>query len=488
METHLGQPCEICGGDGYAELIATCIKCNVTSEHVYCMLKVRKEGPHDWVCESCSPPESARKEEAFGSPHVLHGDGEQLSAPSKVHNTSSLQAHSKRPKHAATSKVKFIPTEEVIRLSSGGTTRTTLSPKRGFSNFKASMCRTTPIKPKILTLISPVKKRPRYGSMRILSQIDQHTPQNLKETRETKAPAYAKEYESKKELNAVLPAKEVNSTKANEEKGTNNASSATSKSIRCLSMTSRNIFNAAEQKNADFEEKHLANILPFLHVYRTYFPALRVTWKGSFILGMDTSGESLGAYQAQPPSRVHRKAYKFAQTMPPVLHFKLLPQFELLRNNCLDLQDIALYFFPVDDIERSGQNQEWLFEHMEIQNLMMRSCVEDVELLIFTSKQLNVDSQNVMMMLKTERFLFGVFRSVQTVHDKFPIPTASKELPFPTPQCVSDDRVNSDDSRTVDMEIDMLGGKNVGTLDVIARKEPSTQTSTGPGNGSEIQS
>lgn len=149
----------------------------------YCMLKVRKEGPHDWVCESCSPPESARKEEAFGSPHVLHGDGEQLSAPSKVHNTSSLQAHSKRPKHAATSKVKFIPTEEVIRLSSGGTTRTTLSPKRGFSNFKASMCRTTPIKPKILTLISPVKKRPRYGSMRILSQIDQHTPQNLKETR-----------------------------------------------------------------------------------------------------------------------------------------------------------------------------------------------------------------------------------------------------------------------------------------------------------------
>nr|XP_048330695.1 uncharacterized protein LOC125422648 [Ziziphus jujuba var. spinosa] len=232
------------------------------------MLKVRKEGPHDWVCESCSPPESARKEEALGSPHVLHGDGEQLSAPSKVHYTSSLQAHSKRPKHAATSKVKFIPTEEVIRLSSGGTTRTTLSPKRGFSNFKASMSRTTPIKSKILTLISPVKKRPRYGSMRILSQIDQHTSQNLKETRETKAPAYAKEYESKKELNAVLPAKEVNSTKANEEKGTNNASSASSKSIRCLSMTSTETKAPAYAKEYE-SKKELNAVLPAKEVNST---------------------------------------------------------------------------------------------------------------------------------------------------------------------------------------------------------------------------
>lgn len=147
------------------------------------MSKICKEGPQDWVCESCSSPESARKEEALVSPHVVNNEGERLPAPSKVHYTSSLQAHSKKLKHADTSKVKFIPTEEVIRLSSGGTTKTNFSPKRVFSNFKAPMSRRTPIKSKILTPISPVKKPPRYGSMHLLSRIDQNASQNFKETR-----------------------------------------------------------------------------------------------------------------------------------------------------------------------------------------------------------------------------------------------------------------------------------------------------------------
>lgn len=91
-------------------------------------------------------------------------------------------------------------------------------------------------------------------------------------------------------------------------------------------------------------------------------------------------------------------------------------------------------------------------------------------------------------MLKTERFLCGVFHSVRTVHDKFSFPTHSKEYPFPNLECASGDRASSYDSGTVDMDIDMVGGKNVGRVDMIVRKDPSTHTSTGPAYTSEIQS
>ena len=115
--------------------------------------------------------------------------------------------------------------------------------------------------------------------------------------------------------------------------------------------------------------------------------------------------------------------------MPPVLQVNLLQQrhlqANLFQNGCLDLCDIALYFFPVDHMERfaptlnfwikfvffvqfqfwthlittmsslksrSQRNYNQLFQLMAIKNSVMISYIDGVELLIFTSKQLHADS------------------------------------------------------------------------------------------------
>lgn len=79
--------------------------------------------------------------------------------------------------------------------------------------------------------------------------------------------------------------------------------------------------------------------------------------RGGFsIVDSSTYVEFLGGFHAKPPCRVHRKAHELSLQMPIVLQVKLLPRFqiwaELFQNNCPDLQDIALYFFPSDNTEK----------------------------------------------------------------------------------------------------------------------------------------
>lgn len=154
-----------------------------------------------------------------------------------------------------------------------------------------------------------------------------------------------------------------------------------------------------------------------------------ISYRGGFkILDTATPGEFYGGFLAQPPCRVHRKAYELSQKIPPVLQVNLLQQYQLqadlFQNGCLDLCDIALYFFPVDYMERCSpaqnfwmnfifflqfqfrlsdyynvffecrsQNYNRLFQLMANKNSVMISYIDGVELLIFTSKQLPADSR-----------------------------------------------------------------------------------------------
>ncbi|XP_004298200.1 PREDICTED: uncharacterized protein LOC101297829 [Fragaria vesca subsp. vesca] len=100
--------------------------------------------------------------------------------------------------------------------------------------------------------------------------------------------------------------------------------------------------------------------------------------------------------QAQPPCTVHRKAYEFSRKMPPVLRANLLPRLLLwadpFQEECPDLQDVGLYFFPDDNIAGSRETYALLFEVMDTQNSVMRiffDGVDAVDLLIFTSTQLH---------------------------------------------------------------------------------------------------
>ncbi|XP_061989499.1 uncharacterized protein LOC133708064 isoform X2 [Rosa rugosa] len=148
----------------------------------------------------------------------------------------------------------------------------------------------------------------------------------------------------------------------------------------------------------------------------------------------------------------------FHEICLPVLLATLLPRLLLwvdpFREECPDLQDVGLYFFLDDNIARSRETYALLLEVMDTQNSVMRiyfDGVDAVDLLIFTSKQLHLDSLNTVTSPSTENFLWGIFRDKN--------------------HCPAD---MYDNGTTVDMEVDMAGGKMVGTVDVVVPKDSST--------------
>ncbi|XP_050277453.1 uncharacterized protein LOC126719016 isoform X3 [Quercus robur] len=232
----------------------------------------------------------------------------------------------------------------------------------------------------------------------------------------------------------------------------------------------------AEQKNSDVEKSKLLNILPILKLYCDYLPTSHATWKGGFFVTNSTPKNFLGGFKAQLPPSISHRASEFSGKMPLVLSVELLPQSQILadlfQNDCPDLRDIALYFSPDDNIESSKEHAASLFEQMEVQNSLMRSSLNGVELLIFTSKQLHVDSQNVIARLEAEYQFWGVFRPVKDNH------TLDKGDAEPPPVISSvehahNDRVSMDDSEAVDMEIDMVGGENVVRVDMVVSRYAS---------------
>ncbi|KAL4639750.1 hypothetical protein ACB092_03G240600 [Castanea dentata] len=134
-------------------------------------------------------------------------------------------------------------------------------------------------------------------------------------------------------------------------------------------------------------------------------------FRGGFFVTNSTPKNFLGGFKAQLPPSISRRASEFSGKMPPVLNVELLPQFQILsdlfQNDCPDLRDIALYFSPDENIESSKEHAASLFEQMEVQNSMMRSSFNGVELLIFTSKQLHVDSQTFLI---DEHYKVNLFR------------------------------------------------------------------------------
>ncbi|GMY25848.1 hypothetical protein FCV25MIE_21090 [Fagus crenata] len=237
-----------------------------------------------------------------------------------------------------------------------------------------------------------------------------------------------------------------------------------------------NLQAVAEQKKFNIEERELLNILPKFKLYHNVLPTSHATWRGGFLVSAPATAKFYGGFKAQPPPSICRKAFVFSQTMPLVLQVKLLPRSQvwadLFQNDCPDLNDVALYFSPDKNIERSKENSACLFELMEVQNSMMKSCINDVELLIFTSKQLHVDSQNVIASLEAEYYFWGVFRPVksnQTLdkvgEEPSPFISSLERAPY--------DHASMDESEAIDMEIDMVDGENVGRVDVVVSRDAS---------------
>ncbi|KAK1551405.1 hypothetical protein Q3G72_035037 [Acer saccharum] len=251
---------------------------------------------------------------------------------------------------------------------------------------------------------------------------------------------------------AFMPAKEAEISKPK------------TKGVETPNANAGQTLHAVAGNNCSFEERDLLNILPKLE---RYLPSLEATWNGEFLFSdTATPGECYGGFVAHPPCKIHYKAFEFAQKFPNDLQVKLLPRCphweELFGDRTPDFRDIALYFFPTDNTERSKHYYSSLFDFLEGKNLVMRSYVAGVELLISTSKQLDVDSQKIIARSSTKNFLWGVFRRAKA--DEI-LHKVDEEL---LPSLVSPMEYACDGhaDEGVDMDVDMEGGNAMDKVDV----------------------
>ncbi|KAK6784447.1 hypothetical protein RDI58_017902 [Solanum bulbocastanum] len=161
-------------------------------------------------------------------------------------------------------------------------------------------------------------------------------------------------------------------------------------------------------------------------------PALVLSWKGSFdILGTLKLALEIfnNCIQANPACIVRHKVYKFSGLLPDTLKLELVPceniRPSLLNNHCLGLRDIL----P-------------LLKFMRTKDLVMRILINDFELLILASTTLCSDSQR----WNNEHFLWGLFYRM------------GQE---------TDGCAEGGSNKVIDMEIDMIAGEDVGTLDIM---------------------
>ncbi|KAK7411345.1 hypothetical protein VNO78_02778 [Psophocarpus tetragonolobus] len=211
----------------------------------------------------------------------------------------------------------------------------------------------------------------------------------------------------------------------------------------------------AECNKSNIEKGDLWNLQENLNFHKNFLPSSIPTWRGQIQI-LQTI-EIYDGFEAQPPCIINKKAYKFSREMPSVLQMESLPALNFLPDIFQDdspkLQDIALYFFPSEPNERSRKNLNSILKFMNAEKSMLRSYIEGVELLVFTSNQLDRDSRSAISAVNAGDFLWGIFR--QNKIDK-----AIERVPKMEPD---------------DMDIDMIGGKDVvGRVDHVQKDKPKS--------------
>ncbi|XP_059639904.1 PHD finger-containing protein 6 isoform X2 [Cornus florida] len=485
------KPCDICGDIGVVEAIVTCSQCRIACEHLYCMKIYTTDVPEVWICEACElSTETASLKSGVNEelPNAVYHDTTCSADSKKLADNSGRRICFKMEK-TVTGKVKEISAQEVIMLASGA--RKSESPSKGNlhsspgrSKAMVSMSMRTPVKTKATHpkfSLYKVKenprfrlpehfKPPRHGNDQINSVVQPQATERSKELQGNRAVlAPMTPLIHKGQPMVVLKrAVEIESTCTNVEKATCNASYASSLSKLCPTIVSSgdNICtDVVEPRNSSAENGDL--LLKADKCFPSH-PALDASWKGSFkILDPVKHGELTDGLHAHPPSRVRQKVYEFSKRMPRILQFELLPRCkfwtDMFRNDYPDTDDIALYFFSHD----SGRSEDYVFllEYIERHDLVMRSNMDGIELLVLTSKLLHLNSQR----LNEKYFLWGVFRrmkkyeAISKEHGKIPTVCASDST--------HDSLATGEDSEVVDMEIDMVGGKDVGRVDIAILKE-----------------
>ncbi|XP_077214431.1 PHD finger-containing protein 6-like isoform X2 [Tasmannia lanceolata] len=438
-ETHLDKVCEICGHTGYSELLTTCSQCHKASEHIYCMRNHNSKIPEIWFCEACQsrgkaipPGSTVHNCHPMGTVSSFSGKGDQKNNFRSV--VTSRKSYCKKQ-----TKVKYIPAEEAVCLASGTTSES--SPKNSRPVIG--------VQPNTRLLLSFVRTSKQVDDMIPPSNVQ------CKPSTSGNLPSTMPDEDTKKPVCQLLKASLVPRESLPREGGA-----------------------VVQLGNSDIQESALPLMPPkFSEDKLPNHPASDALWRGSF----EFHGDFYDGIQAHPPSRVSHKAYDISKQMPEKLQFKLQPRRDIwpqiFSKYSPASDDIALYFFP-SEYDSSKRKYCCLLELMEMQDAALQCCLGGVELLIFTSKQLPVDSQK----LNTKMYLWGVFRRVNNAklvydaHGVISHPNPGYDmgnlqknyhvsLKNGTPSPL---RIKSEDySNEVSMQIDLIGGIDVGRTDEV---------------------
>lgn len=77
--------------------------------------------------------------------------------------------------------------------------------------------------------------------------------------------------------------------------------------------------------------------------------------RGGFKIQSGALCAQYDGFEGLSPCTVHREAYQYSRKLPAVLNAELLPSvlIDIFENDCPGLEDVALYFFPSENCERS---------------------------------------------------------------------------------------------------------------------------------------
>ncbi|KAL4633490.1 hypothetical protein ACB092_04G126500 [Castanea dentata] len=481
-KTHLGEPCDICGHVGYAETLVTCSHCKLAHEHIYCTRVLLHIVPEIWFCDAClsskdivSPIFTMKKHfpEALNSKksRISNRDFLQSVSHSRIPKNSRKTGPLKKQLHIGTSRVKFIPPEEAVKMLSGARLKESYLPSNLGSSFAHLDTMATTSKYKIssrkfsgqnvnelwgsspaghskppvegvvdtnsvtqeqksgaqmVELYSPSdlgSSSAQSDSMATISKFKTSSlkisGQNVNEHQSSRPTGHSKPPVcGSVDINSVSQEQKSQTSEHKAPAAYKNGPMCEQFSLVCkeepfhaLPICTGGIFHGTAKPEE--AESDLLNFLPEIEKFLPNYPALDATWCGSFeILDMVSRSEFYDGFLAYLPVTVHPKVFEISKRMPGVLLCTFLPccniWVDVFQNVCPTVNDIALYFFP-GKFERSKEQYFNLLELVEMQDLVLRSSVNDVELLIFSSKRLHLDS----CVLEVRSFLWGIFRPLE---------------------------------------------------------------------------
>ncbi|KAL9314268.1 hypothetical protein ACSQ67_019720 [Phaseolus vulgaris] len=381
----------------------------------YCMRFNTLKIPRYWVCESCSCVSTSPPEEDQGI----------SSRASKMHQTGKA------------AKVKSLSEDEVIRLSSGPASCTLLSYRKTVAGSNSSLIpySNSPVSSSTMEL----GKHPRDDEIHKKTMTSKHA--SFPSSKDVVGPPKKCLGKNQRPMGGVTPAKKFKSMilrKRSLQKRhllklylQGNLPLLSSQFLGFepiilyfiplsfalfLSLSS---LGGTPFANADCNqsniEKHDQSIQQSLNLDCKFLPCSIATWRGQFQI-IHTAGLSTfyDGFEAQPPFIVNRKAFAFSREMPSVLklesHTALKVLTDIFQDDSPKLQDIALYFFPSEQTERSRKNLNSLLGFMNAEKSLLKSYINGVELLIFTSNQLGMDSRGDIAAVNNGQFLWGFFR------------------------------------------------------------------------------